>query len=193
MTLDTCEKSPVCPVDFSPVGGYAPRGEILHLLVFAIGGNHFAIDLTEMKDVVREACLRCTDTATPSIVTGVIRRNRRNTIVVDLNRCLRIQWGFEIDDQNTGILILDDKIDDSNLGILVTGISSIATVKHSRRVADPGLQGDNAPPIHGVIQMTGPGTTTAARSPVIWIDTRSLVNRCSSCDPLPTGDQVPGE
>ena len=88
-----------------------------------------------------------------------------------------MQWGFDIDEKYTGILMLDEKVGDSNLGILVNGISSIITVKCSRYKSDTARSGGNTAPIHGVIQKAGSGI--ASGKPIIWINIRNLVNNCS--------------
>ncbi len=188
MDLVTCEKNPGYPGDFPLREENAPLVETLQLLVFAIERKYFAIDLTEVRDIVREARMKHPDSVKPSIVRGIIRRNRRNTIVINLNRCLRIQWGFDIDERNTGILVLDEKVGDSTLGILVTGISSIVTVKYSRLKSDPVHAGKDILPIHGVIRKTGSGIFSGNGSPIIWIDLRSLVNNCSSGDLFADGE-----
>lgn len=177
MDLVTCEKKSAHFGVFPFESVNESSEKTLQLLVFVIQGKHFAIDLTETRDVVREAYLRHQDNTKPSIVKGIIRRNRRNVIVVNLNRCLRLQWGFDIDEKYTGILMLDEKVGDSNLGILVNGISSIVTVKCSQFNSDPARSGGNTVPIHGFIRKAGSGI--ASGKPIIWINIRNLVNNCS--------------
>ena len=174
MNLVACENKPTHPGIFPFDGGNEPSEKTLQLLVFIIQGNHFAIDLTETKDVVREAHLKHPDKTKPSIIKGIIRRNRRNAIVVNLNRCLKMQWGFDIDEKYTGILMLDEKVGDSNLGILVNGISSIVTVRCSQFKSDPDHSCKTTGPIHGVLRKS-----VSSGRPIIWINIRNLMNNCT--------------
>jgi len=192
MDLVTLEKNPVYAGELSSAQENAKLQDNLQLLVFSQNGKQFGIDLREVQDVIREARLNHPDATKPSIIPGIIRRNRRNAIVFNLNRCLKMQWGFDIDERRTGILMLEEKMEDSSLGILVNGITSIVTMKHPRPGADAGTAKNSSQPIHGIIRKSGLGEATRSAEPIIWIDTRALVNNCTPDTPYAEGDSESG-
>jgi hypothetical protein len=113
-----------------------------------------------------------------SIVKPVIKRNRKETIVFDLNRCLHIQYGGIAEREKTGILMLNDKVGDSSLGLLLAGCPAIVTLEPPLKLTrpDPRLPPEN--PIHGIIRKAGSGNRKKARNEMIWIDVRRLIGNC---------------
>jgi purine-binding chemotaxis protein CheW len=170
MTQTEGEPRTATSMNNSSDGADEPLTDTIQMLEFIIDNEHFAIDLAEVKEVVSEMIL--TGPCTPgSIVKPFIKRNRKETIVFDLNRCLNIQSGGRIKGKKTEMLMLSDKIADSALGLLISGISSIKTMEYpwKRTEQDPRARYDT--PIYGIIRKTG-------QEEIIWINIRSLVKNC---------------
>jgi chemotaxis signal transduction protein len=157
-----------------------------------MGTMHFAIDLQEVCEIVRLADqMHIEDT--PWIVPGIIRRNRGNTLVLDLERCMRIQWGITDGKGKAGFIVLDEKTAGANIGVLLPGISTVMTVSPVRtRVSRPGPQRKNHAPIHGVIRLPGKRAHLNLRPPVIWIDCWKLVENCVLAGCMPQENMTRG-
>jgi chemotaxis signal transduction protein len=153
----------------------SPGTRSVRILAFNSGGSHYAVEMSELKQVIRD--LLSIQTCTPpSIITGFMKRNRGETIVFNLDSCLNIQQGIMKKERKSSILILDEIISGSRVGVLVAG--NLEILKMNCPKTRNGLKTGNgdALPVRGIVRNKKP--TGAAADDIELIDIRALVENC---------------
>ena len=103
---------------------YSPQPALQsRMLEFSYCGGRYVIDLGEAMDIIAD--LMTLQSESPHSVTQrFVRRNRRDTIVFDLEQCLAM-WQNEVPgSKKTSFVMLDGKVGGSCVGILVPGVPS---------------------------------------------------------------------
>jgi hypothetical protein len=151
--------------------------KIIQMLGFGMGEEHYGIDLGEATDVMRDLVMiqSCT---TSSITERFIRRNRRETIVFDLDHCLRIQGAGGRERSTTSFFMLDEKIGDCCAGILVPGVPSIYSGEDPKKLRKVPSCTRSVPPLRGIFRKSGPYTRRKSRGHLSLIDLRECVENC---------------
>jgi hypothetical protein len=148
--------------------------KILQMLGFGMGEEYYGIDLGEATDVMRDLIMiqSCT---TNSVTERFIRRNRRETIVFDLDHCLRIQGAGGRERNTTSFFMLDEKIGDCCAGILVPGVPSIYSGEYPKKIRGAHSRSRSVPPLRGIFRKSGPGSRRKSRDSFSLINLRECV------------------
>jgi chemotaxis signal transduction protein len=96
------------------------------ILEFSVDNQRYGIDLGEVAAAIRD--LATGRSSAPWPAPGhFIHRNRRNVIILDLERCLALRQDRQDGRRMSSLLLLDEKVEESCVGILVPGMPSIVT------------------------------------------------------------------
>lgn len=153
-----------------------PASRAVNLLQFSSGKCHYAVEMSEMKQVIRD--LISIQACTPrTVTTRLIKKNRGQTIVFNLESCLNIQQCTSKDKGKTSMLILNETMSGSRVGILVPGIPEIQKRNCPRAEANAHSYEGNVIPVRGIIRDGKPGNGNTAEG-IALIDIRSLVDNC---------------
>lgn len=146
------------------------------LLKFNSGNSIYAIEMSELKKVIRDL-ISIQNVTYRSITTQFIKRNRVQTIIFNLESCLNIQQCTLKNNGNSSILIFNETIHDSHVGILVPGTLEIVKPDGSWTESDAGSVDRDALPVRGIIRNKKSGSHNTVNE-ITLIDIRNLVENC---------------
>jgi len=99
---------------------------MLQVVEFLLGNERYAVDLFDVKEVVEYTTI----TKLPNSATymkGIIDLRGEITTIVDLKDRLHIAASTEVKDENSRIIVLDEKITRAKTGIMVDDVLSVST------------------------------------------------------------------
>jgi hypothetical protein len=153
----------------------AVKAKSIRMLGFGIGNDRYGIDLEETMDVIRD--LMMIQSSTPQSMTEqFVKRNRRNTIVFNLDRCLSDLGEGRAGRKPASFFMLEEKIQDCCVGILVPGIPVILTGKYPEDGTDSKSRSTMFPLV--TIENSRRGAVRKSRCTVSLIDLRQFVENC---------------
>jgi len=147
----------------------------IHVVEFRLGSEQYAIDLSDVKEVVEYSTITRLPN-TPPYLKGVIDLRGEITTIVDLNERLNVAGNSPaISSEGRRIIVLDEKHTPVKMGIIVDEVSSVSTFEESDvdRMASTLNQDDSA--ILGIIRKKMKLRDKAESELVIWIDIRQIL------------------
>jgi purine-binding chemotaxis protein CheW len=115
---------------------------------------------------------------------GIIDLRGEITTIVDLKDRLHIPAGSEMNEENSRIIVLDEKITRAKTGIMVDEVLSVSTfdTKDIDSASAADIDDDGA--ILGIIKKKVKDKELERNDLIIWIDIRHLVNHINDAIPL---------
>lgn len=152
-----------------------PLKKSTRLLKFTSGSRHYAVDMSELKQVIRDL-IAIQNSTSKSVTARFIKRNREQTIIFNLDSCFNIQQRIIKNDKKTSILILNETIAGSHVGVLVPGTPAILKWNNPLPETGAGFTRRNDHPVRGIGKKK-PGTVKKVHG-ITRIDIRELVENC---------------
>ena len=155
----------------------------LQVVEFLLGRERYAVDLFDVREVVEYTTItKLPNTA--SYMKGIIDLRGEITTIVDLKDRLHIPAGSEMNEENSRIIVLDEKITKAKTGIMVDDVLSVSTFDRSdidfTSAAD--MEDDGA--ILGIIKKKVKDKEHEKNELIIWIDIRHLVKDIGEVVPI---------
>lgn len=149
------------------------RSDTVQVVEFLLGKEHFAIDLFDVKEVVEYTRITKLPN-TVSCIKGIIDLRGEITTIVDLKEQLNIPGSMGVDEENSRIIVLDERLTRSKIGIMVDDVLSVSTYSHSQ-VDDAVSASRGDAKILGIIRKTSRIRDRDVTELVIWIDIKELL------------------
>jgi len=149
------------------------RTHHLQVIEFLLGGDHYAIDLFDVREVVE--CTTITHLpASPPFVRGIIDLRGEITTIIDLKARLAIREQPGQPAGNSRIIVLDEKIARMRTGILVDEVLSVSLFERGDidPASVPGTRDNTA--VRGIIKKKIRDRDKERHDLIIWIDIRVL-------------------
>jgi purine-binding chemotaxis protein CheW len=155
----------------------------LQVVEFLLGKERYAVDLYDIREVVEYTTITKLPNA-PSYMKGIIDLRGEITTIVDLKDRLHIPAGSEMNEENSRIIVLDEKITRAKTGIMVDEVLSVSTfdTKDIDSASAADIDDDGA--ILGIIKKKVKDKELERNDLIIWIDIRHLVNHINDAIPL---------
>jgi purine-binding chemotaxis protein CheW len=156
--------------------GKATSGpNIIQVVEFVLGKEHFAVDLFNVKEVVEyKTITQLPDT--PAYIKGIIDLRGEITTIIDLNSRLNVPRKIGVTDENSRIIVLDDSITKSKTGIMVDNVTSVTTFDRSAVDTSTSSMEQKNSAIIGIIKKRVRIKDKDAHELLILIDIRRLVS-----------------
>jgi purine-binding chemotaxis protein CheW len=110
----------------------------------------------------------------PSYIKGIIDLRGEITTIIDLKQHLRISSGSTASEEETRIIVLDDRITHSKIGIMVDDVLTVSTYYKSQ-IDETATSGDDASHILGIIKKKIKDKDKESTELVIWLDVKTLL------------------
>jgi len=170
----------------SPVSAGVPSGELvepkkdghqsgkLQVVEFLLGKEHYAIDLFDVREVVEYTSITKLPN-TPSYMKGIIDLRGEITTIIDLKERLNILEKSDLPEENSRIIVLDEKITKAKTGIMVDDVLAVSTFERGDidSTSASGARQDAA--ILGIIKKKIKEKELERHTLIIWIDIRNLL------------------
>ncbi|HUH78452.1 MAG TPA: chemotaxis protein CheW [Methanoregula sp.] len=147
----------------------------LQVVEFLLGRERYAIDLFDVREVVEYTTITKLPN-TPSYLKGIIDLRGEITTIVDLKDRLHIPAGTETNDENSRIIVLDEKITKAKTGIMVDDVLSVSTFDTSDIDYTSAADMEDEGAILGIIKKKVRDKDRERNELIIWIDIRYLVS-----------------
>jgi purine-binding chemotaxis protein CheW len=147
---------------------------MLQVVEFLLGNEHYAVDLFDVKEVVEYTTITQLPNSA-SYMKGIIDLRGEITTIVDLKERLHIAATSALKEENSRIIVLDEKITRAKTGIMVDDVTSVSTFDLSD--IDKTSAGDNHDDtaILGIIKKKVKDRDTEKNELIIWIDIKYLL------------------
>lgn len=149
-------------------------GESLQIVEFLLGDEHFAIDLFDVKEVVEYTRITKLPNS-PSYIKGIIDLRGEITTIIDLKLQLSVIETTTTNEENSRIIVLDDRITHSKIGIMVDDVLTVSTYDTSQ-IDETATSGDDGTHILGIIKKKIRDKEKDATQLIIWLDVKSLLH-----------------
>jgi len=156
-----------------PSAPSADRG-VIQVVEFALGKEHFAIDLFDVREVVEYTTITKLPNVAP-YVRGIIDLRGEITMIIDLKHRLNISERDEKSVDSSRIIVLDDKVTKSKIGILVDDVTSVSTFEGNQVDYTSASISHEDTAIIGIIKRKIRIKDRETNELIIWIDIRKLL------------------
>jgi len=166
------------PAGLGPVNGHdatltRSMGNI-QVVEFVLGGEHFAIDLFDVKEVVEYTTITKLPNVAP-YVKGIIDLRGEITMIIDLKHRLNITEERTSSLDTSRIIVLDDKIAKSKIGILVDDVTSVSTFEGNQVDYTSASMGREGTALIGIIKRKVIVRGKETNELIIWIALERLL------------------
>jgi purine-binding chemotaxis protein CheW len=146
----------------------------LQVVEFLLGKEHYAVDLFDVREVVEYTSITKLPN-TPSYMRGIIDLRGEITTIIDLKERLNILEESDLPEENSRIIVLDEKITRAKTGIMVDDVLAVSTFERSDidSTSASGAREDGA--ILGIIKKKIKEKDHERHELIIWIDIRHLL------------------
>jgi purine-binding chemotaxis protein CheW len=146
----------------------------LQVVEFLLGKEHYAIDLFDVREVVEYTSITQLPN-TPSYMKGIIDLRGEITTIIDLKERLNILEKSDLPEENSRIIVLDEKITKAKTGILVDDVLAVSTFERGDidSTSASGAREDAA--ILGIIKKKIKEKEHERNELIIWIDIHHLL------------------
>jgi purine-binding chemotaxis protein CheW len=146
----------------------------LQVVEFLLGREHYAIDLFDVREVVEYTTITKLPN-TPSYMKGIIDLRGEITTIIDLKERLNILEKSDLPEENSRIIVLDEKITKAKTGIQVDDVLAVSTFERTDidSTSASGAREDAA--ILGIIKKKIKEKDHERHELIIWIDIRHLL------------------
>nr|WP_319377000.1 chemotaxis protein CheW [uncultured Methanoregula sp.] len=173
MTTEPAERTAGAGGAQSPAKAVKKDGAI-HVVVFALGSEQFAINLFDVREVVEYTTITKLPNV-PSYIKGIIDLRGEITTIVDLRYRLNLpEAGLENQD-NSRIIVLDSTVTRVKTGILVDDVTTVATFEESQVDYTSASMGSENSAILGIIKKKVKLQEREKNELIIWIDIKTLL------------------
>lgn len=150
-----------------------PAGRAIHVVEFLLGNEHYAVNLTDVREVVEYTAITPLPNA-PEAVQGIIDLRGEITTILDLRQRLNIAARENLVKETSRIMVLDEKITRVKTGVLVDDVLAVSMFE--QRDIDTNKEGGNwgDPAILGTIRRKTREQDKEKTDLIIWIDIRQL-------------------
>ncbi len=156
----------------------------LQVVEFLLGRERYAVDLFDVREVVEYTTItKLPNTA--SYMKGIIDLRGEITTIVDLKDRLHIPAGTEMNEENSRIIVLDEKITKAKTGIMVDDVLSVSTFDMSDIDSTSAADMEDDGAILGIIKKKVRDKEHEKNELIIWIDIRHLVRDIGEVVPIP--------
>jgi purine-binding chemotaxis protein CheW len=146
----------------------------LQVVEFLLGKEHYAVDLFDVREVVEYTSITKLPN-TPSYMKGIIDLRGEITTIIDLKERLNILEKSDLPEENSRIIVLDEKITKAKTGIQVDDVLAVSTFERTDidSTSASGAREDAA--ILGIIKKKIKEKDHERHELIIWIDIRHLL------------------
>ncbi|MDO8871152.1 MAG: chemotaxis protein CheW [Methanoregula sp.] len=146
----------------------------LQVVEFLLGKEHYAVDLFDVREVVEYTSITKLPN-TPSYMRGIIDLRGEITTIIDLKERLTILEKSDLPEENSRIIVLDEKITKAKTGIMVDDVLAVSTFERGDidSTSASGAREDAA--IRGIIKKKIKEKEHERHELIIWIDIRHLL------------------
>jgi len=147
---------------------------MLQVVEFLLGNEHYAVDLFDVKEVVEYTTITKLPNSA-SYMKGIIDLRGEITTIVDLKERLHIAAGAETNDENSRIIVLDEKITKAKTGIMVDDVTSVSTFDLSDIDKTSAGDANDDTAILGIIKKKVKDKDHEKNELIIWVDIKYLL------------------
>jgi purine-binding chemotaxis protein CheW len=147
---------------------------MLQVVEFLLGNERYAVDLFDVKEVVEYTTITQLPNSA-SYMKGIIDLRGEITTIVDLKDRLHIAASTETKDENSRIIVLDEKITRAKTGIMVDDVLSVSTFDLTDIDKTSAGEGNNDTAILGIIKKKVKDKDHEKNELIIWIDIKYLL------------------
>jgi purine-binding chemotaxis protein CheW len=147
---------------------------MLQVVEFLLGNEHYAVDLFDVKEVVEYTTITKLPNSA-SYMKGIIDLRGEITTIVDLKERLHIAASAETKDENSRIIVLDEKITKAKTGIMVDDVTSVSTFDLSDIDRTSASDNHDDTAILGIIKKKVKDKEHEKNELIIWIDIKYLL------------------
>ena len=146
--------------------------ESFQIVEFLLGQDHFAINLFDVKEIVEYSRITRLPNS-PSHIKGIIDLRGEITTIIDLKQQLAITAKSATSEENSRIIVLDDRLTSSKTGIMVDDVLTVSTY-YADQVDMTATSGDDGSHIMGIIKKQTRDKEKELTQLIIWLDIKSL-------------------
>ena len=147
---------------------------MLQVVEFLLGNEHYAVDLFDVKEVVEYTTITQLPNSA-SYMRGIIDLRGEITTIVDLKERLHIAATTELQEENSRIIVLDEKITRAKTGIMVDDVTSVSTFDMSDIDKTSAADNHEDTAILGIIKKKVKDKEHEKNELIIWIDIKYLL------------------
>jgi len=147
---------------------------MLQVVEFLLGNERYAIDLFDVKEVVEYTTVTKLPNSA-SYMKGIIDLRGEITTIIDLKERLHISGGSTIPEENTRIIVLDEKITNAKTGIMVDDVLSVSTFDMTDIDKTSAADNHEDAAILGIIKKKVRDKDHEKNELIIWIDIKYLL------------------
>jgi purine-binding chemotaxis protein CheW len=147
--------------------------ESFQVVEFLLGQEHFAIDLFDVKEVVEYTRITKLPNS-PIYIKGIIDLRGEITTIIDLKQHLAITSKSMTSEEESRIIVLDNKLTRSKIGIMVDEVLTVSTF-NAGQVDVTTTSGDDSTHILGIIKKKTKDKDKETTELIIWLDVKSLI------------------
>jgi purine-binding chemotaxis protein CheW len=151
---------------------------MLQVVEFLLGKERYAVDLFDVKEVVEYTTITQLPNSA-SYMKGIIDLRGEITTIVDLKDRLHIVAGTETKDENSRIIVLDEKITKAKTGIMVDDVLSVSTFDMSDIDKTSASDANDNAAILGIIKKKIKDKDHERNELIIWVDIKYLLKDIS--------------
>ena len=146
----------------------------MQVVEFLLGNEHYAVDLFDVKEVVEYTTITKLPNSA-SYMKGIIDLRGEITTIVDLKERLHIATSAQTNDENSRIIVLDEKITKGKTGIMVDDVTSVSTFDMSDIDKTSAGDANDDTAILGIIKKKVKDKDHEKNELIIWIDIKYLL------------------
>jgi purine-binding chemotaxis protein CheW len=147
---------------------------MLQVVEFLLGNEHYAVDLFDVKEVVEYTTITQLPNSA-SYMKGIIDLRGEITTIVDLKERLHIAATSALKEENSRIIVLDEKITRAKTGIMVDDVTSVSTFDLSDIDKTSAADAHEDTAILGIIKKKVKDKENEKNELIIWIDIKYLL------------------
>lgn len=150
------------------------QNEQMQVVEFLLGNERYAVDLFDVKEVVEYTTItKLPNTAT--YMKGIIDLRGEITTIIDLKDRLHIPSNIELHEENSRIIVLDEKITQTKTGIIVDDVLSVSTFNISDIDKTSAAESHDDTAILGIIKKKIKDKEHEKNELIIWVDVKFLL------------------
>ncbi|PKL56725.1 MAG: chemotaxis protein CheW [Methanomicrobiales archaeon HGW-Methanomicrobiales-5] len=145
-------------------------GEVLE---FTLGNEHYALDITPVREIVEMTPITVIPRA-PEHITGVINLRGEIVNILNLNTFLKLP-NQPITSSQKIIVFMPEAAKGNNVGVIVDNVSSVIEISDEQvDCMTEGIVGNESKYIKGIITTGTDGRDKEGRGLIIWLDIQKM-------------------
>lgn len=147
--------------------------ESFQVVEFLLGQEHFAVDLFDVKEVVEYTRITKLPNS-PRYIKGIIDLRGEITTIIDLKQQLSISGSSIAIEEDSRIIVLDDRLTNSKIGIMVDEVLTVSTY-YAGQVDETATSGEEENHILGIIKKKIKDKEKETTQLLIWLNVKTLI------------------